>query len=292
MVPGADRVDPDPARRVLQRGAAGQSDDAVFGRVVGDPARQADQSAEGGAVDDGSRTLGAHLDELVFHAGPHAAQVDGGEAVEPLGGLVGGIDDRGLDTGVVVGHIEASENLRGGCYGRRDLGFVSDVAVHRQYLVTVIAQLALGRGERVIDVRKGHRGARFGESPCGGQVHPRAGARDKRHAASEVVARIHALDLPLEQRNSGVKVLKRQMYGRANPDLPPPPRSSRRQAEREITETLGMLPLPLDTLPPSGSMHRWFPAVVTGSPISVSKRPSNCKNLVGAGGFEPPASRL
>jgi hypothetical protein len=42
----------------------------------------------------------------------------------------------------------------------------------------------------------------------------------------------------------------------------------------------------------SGSMHRWFPAVVTGSPISVSKRPSSCKNLVGAGGFEPPASRL
>jgi hypothetical protein len=43
---------------------------------------------------------------------------------------------------------------------------------------------------------------------------------------------------------------------------------------------------------PSGSMHRWFPPVVTGSPISVSKRPSSCKNLVGAGGFEPPAPRL
>jgi hypothetical protein len=37
----------------------------------------------------------------------------------------------------------------------------------------------------------------------------------------------------------------------------------------------------------SGSMHRWFPAVVTRSPISVSKRPSSCKNLVGAVGFEP-----
>ena len=48
-----------------------------------------------------------------------------------------------------------------------------------------------------------------------------------------------------------------------------------------------MLPRPLGTLPPSGSMHRWFPAVVTGSPISVSKRPSSCKNLVGAVGFEP-----
>ena len=29
---------------------------------------------------------------------------------------------------------------------------------------------------------------------------------------------------------------------------------------------------------PSGSMHRWFPAMVTGPPISVSKRPPSCKN--------------
>jgi hypothetical protein len=34
-------------------------------------------------------------------------------------------------------------------------------------------------------------------------------------------------------------------------------------------------------LPPSGSMHRWFPAVVPESPISVSKRRSNCRNLGG-----------
>jgi hypothetical protein len=48
----------------------------------------------------------------------------------------------------------------------------------------------------------------------------------------------------------------------------------------------------LETSPPSGSMHRWFPAVVTGSPINVSKRPSSCKNLVGATGFEPVTPRL
>ena len=30
-----------------------------------------------------------------------------------------------------------------------------------------------------------------------------------------------------------------------------------------------MLPWPLGTLPPSGSMHRWFPALVTGPPISI-----------------------
>jgi len=43
---------------------------------------------------------------------------------------------------------------------------------------------------------------------------------------------------------------------------------------------------------PSGSMHRWFPALITGPPISVSKRPSSCKNLVGAAGFEPAPPRL
>jgi hypothetical protein len=34
---------------------------------------------------------------------------------------------------------------------------------------------------------------------------------------------------------------------------------------------------PLGALPPSGSMHRWFPAAATWSPISVSKMPSSCK---------------
>ncbi len=48
----------------------------------------------------------------------------------------------------------------------------------------------------------------------------------------------------------------------------------------------------LGTLPPSGSMHRWFPALVTGPPISVSKMPPSCTNLVGAAGFEPVTPRL
>ena len=42
-----------------------------------------------------------------------------------------------------------------------------------------------------------------------------------------------------------------------------------------------MHPWPPSTSPPSGSMHRWFPAVVLESPISVSKRQSNCRNLGG-----------
>jgi hypothetical protein len=48
----------------------------------------------------------------------------------------------------------------------------------------------------------------------------------------------------------------------------------------------------LGPFPTPGSMHRWFPVAVPESPISVPKRPPSCTNLVGAGGFEPPASRL
>jgi len=54
----------------------------------------------------------------------------------------------------------------------------------------------------------------------------------------------------------------------------------------------GMRPLTLGALPPSGSTHRWFPAVVTGPRISVSKMPSSCTNLVGATGIEPVTPRL
>ncbi len=42
------------------------------------------------------------------------------------------------------------------------------------------------------------------------------------------------------------------------------------EQQRPQTSAVGMLPSPLGTLPPSGSMHRWFPAVVTGPQISVS----------------------
>jgi len=41
-----------------------------------------------------------------------------------------------------------------------------------------------------------------------------------------------------------------------------------------------------------GRMHRWFPAVVPGPRINVLIMLSSCENLVGADGFEPPASRL
>src|SRR3954449_156026 len=58
---GAYRVDPDAARRVLERGALGHSEDAVLGGVVGGASRVADEAAERRAVDDGATSLFAHL---------------------------------------------------------------------------------------------------------------------------------------------------------------------------------------------------------------------------------------
>ena len=61
----------------------------------------------------------------------------------------------------------------------------------------------------------------------------------------------------------------------------------------------GVLPMRSGRLPlsrlvhlPPGACTGGSPAVVTGSQISVSKRPSSCKNLVGATRFEPVTPRL
>src|SRR5215213_7481925 len=102
----ADRVDADAAGRVLEGSALGEADDAVFGGVVGGAAREPDQAAERGAVDDGAAALRAHRPQLVLHAGPDAAQVDRVHVVEGLGWFVGGVGRRGLDAGVVEREVE------------------------------------------------------------------------------------------------------------------------------------------------------------------------------------------
>ena len=145
----ANSVDADAAGGVFDGGAEGQADDAMLGGVVGATAWEPDQPAERGAVDDRSGALGAHLGELVLHAGPDAAQIDGVDPVEHLGGLVGGVDGGGLDAGVVVGHVQAAERLDGPGDGGGDLVLVGDVAAHGKYVVPGVAQLGLGRVEGV-----------------------------------------------------------------------------------------------------------------------------------------------
>ena len=90
----------------------------------------------------------------------------------------------------------------------------------------------------------------------------------------------------LDQKQIGPRMGMPASVSRRSPDG-----AYRRRTARPVIER-GMPPGPLGTLPVSGSAHRWFPAMVPGSPISVPKRSSNCANLMGAGGFEPPASRL
>jgi hypothetical protein len=118
---GADRVDADASRGVLERGAAGEAEHAVFGGVVGGAPRQADEAAQRGAVDDRAVALRSHLRELVLHAGPDAAQVDCVDAVEELGRLVGGVGRRCLDPGVVERHVDSPEPLHRLLNERADL---------------------------------------------------------------------------------------------------------------------------------------------------------------------------
>src|SRR5215211_2015945 len=151
---GADGVDADPAGRVLQCGAGGQSNHPVLGSVVGSPARESDETAEGGAVDDGAAALGAHLAQLMFHAGPYTTQVDRVDTVEDLSRFVRGIAGWNLDAGVVERHIEPAERADGRLHHGRHAVLVRHVTTNPQDLVTSGCQLLGGRIKRgLVDVR-------------------------------------------------------------------------------------------------------------------------------------------
>jgi hypothetical protein len=71
----------------------------------------------------------AHRPQLVFHAGPDAAQVDRVDAVEDLGRFVVGVARRSLDdAGVVEGKVEPAEARHGAFYKCGDLLLVGHVA--------------------------------------------------------------------------------------------------------------------------------------------------------------------
>src|SRR5215213_3044494 len=169
----ADGVDPDAAGGELQGGAGGQPDHVVFGGVVGGPAGEADQPTEGGAVHDGAAALGAHLGQLVLHAGLHPAQVDRVDTVEDLGRFVGGLAGGNLDAGVVERHVEPSERGDGAVHHGGHAVLVGDVAGDAQHLVAI------------------------GEGAGGGQTHTRARTRDEGYLPGEVVGRVHDVDLLL-----------------------------------------------------------------------------------------------
>jgi len=138
----------------------------------GGPAGIADESAEGGAVDDRAAALGAHLGELVLHAGPHAAQVDRGQPVERFRRFVGGVADRELDAGVVERHVKAAERVDRSGDHRGDLVLVGDIAPHPEHLMPGCRQLVGDRRQRrLVDVGQHDGGPGFGERTGGGQTH-------------------------------------------------------------------------------------------------------------------------
>ena len=141
--------------------------------MVSGPARQPNQAAERGAVDDGAASLLAHRSELVLHAGPDAAQVDRVHAVEGFGRFVGRIGRRSLDAGVVEREVEPAESVDRALDQGGDLLLVGHVADDVQRLVTRSGQL-LGRGPDRLFVAIGEPDGspRLGERLRGGEAMP------------------------------------------------------------------------------------------------------------------------
>jgi hypothetical protein len=111
--------------------------------------------------------------------------------VEHLGGLVGGIGRGRLDAGVVVGQVQPTKRSHRLGHRAGDLILVGDIAAHAEHAVPSLAQLGLGRGQRIgVEIGQRDRRPSLGESPRRGQAHPRAGAGDKRDAPSEVITRV------------------------------------------------------------------------------------------------------
>src|SRR5438876_6150699 len=69
-------IDANPSGGILERSTPGQPDHSMLGCMVYCSAREADQAANGRAVDDGTASLLTHLAQLVLHAVPDAAEID------------------------------------------------------------------------------------------------------------------------------------------------------------------------------------------------------------------------
>ena len=121
----------------------------------------------------------AHLAQLVFHAGPDAAQVDGGHVVEALGRFLGEVAGETDDAGVVERHVQPTIGSDGALDRGGGLRLVRHVAADADRLAAGGGQPS-GRGVEGIDVdvSENDSGARFGERLRGGQPDARAGTRD------------------------------------------------------------------------------------------------------------------
>ena len=166
----------------------------MLGRVIGSPARLADEAAERGTVDDGAAALGTHLEQLVFHASPDTAQINGGHVVEGPRGFIGQIPHGTQDTGIVERHVQLTEGRDRALDHGRDLRLVRHVAGDADRPVTGRGQLPSRDAQRVlVDIDENNRGARLGEGFRGREADSGAGAGDKGDLAPKIINRIHVL---------------------------------------------------------------------------------------------------
>src|SRR4029077_8111476 len=171
-----------------------QPDYSMLGRVIGSPARLADEAAKRGTVDNGAAALSTHLEKLVFHAGPDTAQIDGDHAVEGTRGFVGQIAHRTQDTGIVERHVQLTEGGNRALDHGRGLRLVRHVAGYADRPVP-------GRGKppgcdtqrALVNIDENDGGASLGECLRGRE--PDAGARagDKGDLILKIINRIHSL---------------------------------------------------------------------------------------------------
>src|SRR5882757_1914527 len=81
---GAYRVYPDSLVGVFEPGAFRQAEHAVLGGAIDASPGDSDETADRRAVHDGAASLLAHLEPLVLHAAPDAAQIDAHHTIEVL----------------------------------------------------------------------------------------------------------------------------------------------------------------------------------------------------------------
>ena len=109
---GADGVDADVRRRVVECGVLGQADHAVLRGGVGGSTSEGLDAGAGGGVHDRAAPVLQHQRDLVLHAQEHAAEVDGDDPVPFLLGDIGGRAGLLFGAGVVEGDVETPERAR------------------------------------------------------------------------------------------------------------------------------------------------------------------------------------
>src|SRR5437660_4996363 len=172
MYPGADGVDADVPRGVVEGRRPGEADYAVLGGGIRGVALDADDPGTRGGVHDRPAALLEDQGDLILHAQEDAAEID---VEDPVPLLL--VQFRGrcqfllFDAGVVEGEVQPPEHLNGLFQGRPHVLGPRHVAPDGERP----AALLLDHANRLLVARLGH----IGDHHAG----PLAGERQRRRAA-------------------------------------------------------------------------------------------------------------